>query len=135
MPSEATSLPISEENALATGVSSAARSSAARRAAALGALRARSIATAGRIADRARGVGQRAHAEQHALYVGVRHDESGLVRRRAGDIPLPPFARVGERMLRGGLGDRHSLQADREPRLVLVAVCGVERPWWGVAKW
>ena len=41
----------------------------------------------------------------------------------------------GQAQKQGGLGDRHSLQADREPRLVLVAVCGVERPWWGVAKW
>ena len=135
MPSEATSLPISEENALADGGQQRRpliRGSARRR---VGRVAGPVDRDGGRIADRARGVGQRAHAEQHALYVGVRHDESGLVRRRAGDIPLPPFARVGERMLRGGLGDRHSLQADREPRPVLVAVCGVERPWWGVAKW
>src|SRR5215475_13237227 len=46
MPSVATSVPISVEKALATGVSNAARSSAALRAAASGARRARSSATA-----------------------------------------------------------------------------------------
>ncbi len=36
----------------------------------------------------------------------------------AGGAALLAFVRKGERLLRGALGDRHALQADRKPRLV-----------------
>ena len=72
----------------------------------------------GRIADRARRVGQRTHAEQHPLHVGVLDDGCRVVPRLAGDMPLPPLARISERMLGGGLGDRDPLEADRKPRPV-----------------
>ena len=59
-------MPMSDENALAVGVSSEARSCAALRAAAsllpLGAVE----RDRGGVADGARGAGQRAHRQQHA---------------------------------------------------------------------
>ena len=65
-------MPMSVEKALATGVSSEARSCAALRAASLLPRCERSMRHAGRVADRARGAGQRAHGQQHALDVADR---------------------------------------------------------------
>src|SRR5262245_5885295 len=70
----------------------------------------------GRVADRACGAGERAHGEQHALDVGMR-DDRARTRLRAAGAALLALARIGERLLRRALGDRHALQRDREPRL------------------
>ena len=67
-------MPMSVENALATGVSSAARSSAAFARVAL-AVTAVDRARGG-VADRARGAGQRPHGQQHALDVGMLDDRA-----------------------------------------------------------
>ena len=82
-PSEATSMPMSVENALATGVSSAARSCAALRAASSCRDAARSMRDRGGVADRARGAGQRAHGQQHALTSGCSMIGARCRRRRS----------------------------------------------------
>ena len=110
-------MPISVENALAIGVSSEARSCAALRASS-SALALRAVERdGGGVADRARGAGQRAHGEQHALDVGMR-DDRARARWRAARAALPALARIGERLLGRALGDGHALQPDRQPRLV-----------------
>ena len=110
-------MPMSVENAFATGVSSEARSCAAcarPRRAALGAVE----RDRGRVADGARGLGQRPHGHQHAPDVGMGDDRRRFRRRHAGGAALPAFARIGERLLGGALGDPDALQADGKPRVV-----------------
>ena len=72
----------------------------------------------GRITNGARGLGQRAHGQQHAPHVGMRDDRRRFGRRHAGGAALPALACVGERQLRGAFGDADALQADREPGAV-----------------
>ena len=109
---------MSVENALAIGVSSEARSCAAVARLRSSVLRCGAIERdGGGVADRARGAGERAHGEQHALDVGMR-DDRARAGSRAGGAALLALARIGERLLRRALGDRDALQADREPRLV-----------------
>src|SRR5215467_5559043 len=96
-PSEATSFPMSVENALATGVSSGARVGGLTRGFMRAALRAVER-DGGGIAERARGAGERAHGEQHALDVGMR-DDRARTRFYAGRAALLALARVGERLL------------------------------------
>ena len=72
----------------------------------------------GRVADGARGAGERAHGEQHPLHVRMGDDRRRLRRLHAGGAALPALARVGHRLLRGGFGDADALQADRKPRAV-----------------
>ncbi len=55
--------------------------------------------------------------EQHALDVGMRDDRAHAV-MHAGGPALLAVARIGQRLLRGALGDRDALQADAQPRLV-----------------
>ena len=108
-------MPISVENAFATGVSSEARALPAWRAAS--SLRAMRPVDrrAGRVADRARRAGQRTHGQQHAPHIRVRDDR----RRSVGACPaLAALARIGMGLLRRALRDRHALQADRETRIV-----------------
>ena len=64
----------------------------------------------GLITDRPRRPGQAAHGEQHALDVGVMDDGAGGA--------LLALARIAKRLLQRALGDRHALQADRQPRPV-----------------
>ena len=110
-------MPMSVANALATGVSSEARSCAALRSAvaraALGAIE----RERGGVADGARRLGQRAHGEQHALDVRVL-DDRARARRRADGVALPALPRVGERLLGGALGDGDALQRHGEAGLV-----------------
>ena len=109
-------MPISVEKALATGVSSEARSCAGlARGFVFAALRAVD-GDGGGVADRARRAGQRAHGQQHALDVGVSMIDDALPAGAA----LLALARIGERLLRRALGDRHALQADREPRRFII---------------
>src|SRR5215472_7413507 len=71
----------------------------------------------GGIAERARGAGERAHGEQHALDVGMR-DNRARTSFHAGRPALFALTRVGERLLGRALGDRDALQPDRQARLV-----------------
>ena len=103
-------MPISVENALATGVSSDARSCAALRAASVFARERTVESNAGRIADCPRGARQRPHRQQHALHVRVGDDCTGAA--------LLALARIGHCLLQCALGDADALQADREPRAV-----------------
>jgi hypothetical protein len=72
----------------------------------------------GGIADRARGAGHRLHGEQHAAHVDMRDDRDRLVRLHAGLAALLALMRILQRLLQCALGNRHALQADRQPRLV-----------------
>src|SRR5262245_33550448 len=124
-PSEATSFPMSVENALATGVSSEARSWAARRAASsplrFAGSRARAVRAVGcdggGIGESARGAGERAHGEQHALDVGMR-DDRARASFHAGCAALFALAGISERLLGRALGDGDALQRDRQAGLV-----------------
>ena len=117
-PSEATSTPISVENALATGVSSEARACAACACGLVGAALGAVERHRGRVADGARRLGERAHAHQHALDVGMGDDRRRLGRRHSRRAALAALARIGERLLGGAFGDADALQADRQPRPV-----------------
>ena len=104
-------MPMSVENALATGVSSAARPIRRLRGVAL-AVAAVDRARGG-VADGAGGAGQRPHRHQHALDVGMLDDRarSGCRAERAALLAL---AGILQRLLRRPLGDADALQADRE---------------------
>ncbi len=105
---------MSVENAFAIGVSSEARSLPALRAASSLPRCARSMRDGGGVADRARAPRQRPHGQQHALHVGMLDDRAVAL----ADAALLAVVRVSQRLLRGAVGDRHALQADREARLV-----------------
>ena len=66
----------------------------------------------------ARGLGEGTHGHEHALDVGMRDDRRRLLRRHARNAALPAFARVGDRLLGGAVGDADALQSDRKPRAV-----------------
>ena len=117
-PSDATSLPMSVENAFAIGVSSAPRAAASPRT--FGVRRAhRDIhRDRGGIADRARGGGQRAHLHQHPLDVGMHDDGVEPVALLADGAALAALLRERQRLLVGAVGDADALEADAEPGLV-----------------
>ncbi len=108
---------MSVENALAMGVSSAARLAAAVRSASVERMVGKVERNAGQMADPARGVDARLHRHQHALHVGVLDDRGHPV---AAFRPpaLAALARVSQRLLIGAVADRHALRPDREPRRV-----------------
>ena len=112
-PSDATSLPMSVENALAIGVSSAPRAAASPRTLA-------SFARVGDVerdrrgvADGARGRGQRAHLHQHALDVGMHDDGVHAVALAAGGAALAALLRKGQRLLVGAVGDADAFAGRR----------------------
>ena len=109
---------MSVENALATGVSSEAlrveRFSCGVVGAALGAIERHRR----RVADGTRGLGERAHGQQHAPHVGMRDDGRGLGRLHAGAAALLAVARISERLLRCALGNADALQPDGKPGAV-----------------
>src|SRR5271166_1397645 len=106
-PSEAASSPMSDEKALAIGVSRPR-------------LRSPSMARkikrgGGQVTDAARRLHVRLHRHQHALNVGVLDDRRHAVAAfRA--AALAPLAGEGDRLLVSALADANPLRPDREPR-------------------
>ena len=115
-PSEATSMPMSVENALATGVSSEARSCGGLACGLVGAALGTVERDGGRVTDGARGAGERAHGKQHAPHVGMSDDRRRFRCLHSGAAALPALARKAKRLLRGAFGDADALQTDRQPR-------------------
>ncbi len=72
----------------------------------------------GGVADAARGLGERAHGHEHALDVGMGDDRRRLGCRHSRCAALLALARIGDRLLRGALGDADALQADGKPGAV-----------------
>ena len=115
---DATSTPISVENALATGVSSDARS-----AARLLRLRIRfAVRTVerfgGQVADRARGAGERLHGEQITADIRVLDDRAHALGGGSRRAALASLLGISERLLVGALRDGDALDADIQPRVV-----------------
>ena len=117
-PMEATSQPMSVENALAMGVSSATRLAAAARSR-------RVLGAAGHVrlpgrdeADGASGLRQRLHGHERAADVGVLDDGAHLAALARCRAALPAILGIGDGLLRRALGHRHALRADRQPRRV-----------------
>src|SRR5262252_7279878 len=106
IPSEVTSLAMSVENALATGVSSDAFAFAA------------IDSERGGVADRAGRLGQRAHGEQHTPHVGMHNDGSRLRGVHCRRAALAALARIGKRLLGRAFGNTDALQANGEPRAI-----------------
>ena len=71
-----------------------------------------------RVAYRARNAGQRLHGEQVALDVGMVDDRRHAVAVIGRRLALAPLIGEGDRLLGGGLCDRHALDADGEARVV-----------------
>ena len=103
---------MSVENALAIGVSSAARLAPAARSSARAAVTCEVERGGGQVADSARRMNIRLHRHQHALNVGVLDDRRHAVAVRP--AALAPLARESERLLVGAFADRHPLRPDGE---------------------
>ena len=114
-PIDVVSSPMSVENALAMGVSSAARLAAAVRSASVAAWLGKVERNAGQVADPARGVDVGLHRHQHALHVRMLDDRSHGV-AAFGAAALPALAGVSERLLIGALANRHPLRPDSQSR-------------------